>query len=73
MASKLGETANGARIAGSRLAAAARKGDPDGRMPLIEHLRELRNRLLKAALALVLGMVAGFVFFHPIWTFVTHP
>jgi sec-independent protein translocase protein TatC len=73
MASKLGETANGARVAGSRLAAAARKSDPEGRMPLIEHLRELRNRLLKAALALVLGMVAGFVFFHPIWTFVTHP
>jgi sec-independent protein translocase protein TatC len=73
MASKLGETVNGARIAGSRLAAAARKSDPEGRMPLIEHLRELRNRLLKAALALVLGMVVGFVFFHPIWTFVSHP
>jgi sec-independent protein translocase protein TatC len=73
MASKLGETVNGARVAGSRLAAAARKSDPEGRMPLIEHLRELRNRLLKAALALVLGMVVGFVFFHPIWTFVSHP
>jgi sec-independent protein translocase protein TatC len=73
MASKLGETVNGARVAGSRLAAAARKSDPEGRMPLIEHLRELRNRLLKAALALVLGMVIGFVFFHPIWTFVSHP
>ena len=42
-------------------------------MPLIEHLRELRNRLVKAALALVLTMVIGFVFFHPIWQFVTHP
>jgi len=42
-------------------------------MPLIEHLRELRNRLVKAALALILTMVIGFVFFHPIWQFVTHP
>jgi sec-independent protein translocase protein TatC len=73
MASKLGESVNGARIAGSRLAAAARKSDPEGRMPLIEHLRELRNRLLKAAVALVLGMVVGFVFFHPIWNFISHP
>ncbi len=42
-------------------------------MPLISHLRELRNRLLKAALALVLAMVIGFVFFDPIWAFVNHP
>jgi sec-independent protein translocase protein TatC len=73
MASKLGESVNGARIAGSRLIAASRKSDPEGRMPLMEHLRELRNRLLKAALALVLAMVIGFIFFHPIWAFVSHP
>ena len=42
-------------------------------MPLIGHLRELRNRLLKAALALVLVMVLGFVFFDQIWSFVSHP
>jgi sec-independent protein translocase protein TatC len=72
MASKLGEAATGARVAGSRLRAASRRSD-DGRMPLVEHLRELRNRLLKAALALVLAMVIGFVFFHPIWAFVNHP
>jgi sec-independent protein translocase protein TatC len=73
MASKLGDAAAGARIAGSRLIAASRKSDSEGRMPLIEHLRELRNRLVKAALALILAMVVGFVFFHPIWRFVTHP
>jgi sec-independent protein translocase protein TatC len=73
MASKLGESVNGARIAGSRLIAASKKNDPDGRMPLIDHLRELRNRLLKAALALVLVMVLGFVFFDQIWSFVSHP
>jgi sec-independent protein translocase protein TatC len=73
MASKLGDAASGARVAGSRLLAASRKSDSEGRMPLIEHLRELRNRLVKAALALILAMVIGFVFFHPIWQFVTHP
>jgi sec-independent protein translocase protein TatC len=73
MASKLGDSVNGARIAGSRLIAASKKSDPDGRMPLIDHLRELRNRLLKAALALVLVMVLGFVFFDQIWSFVSHP
>ena len=73
MASKLGDSVNGARIAGSRLIAASKKSDPEGRMPLIDHLRELRNRLLKAALALVLAMALGFVFFNPIWHFVSHP
>jgi sec-independent protein translocase protein TatC len=73
MASKLGDAASGARIAGSRLLAASRKSDDEGRMPLVEHLRELRNRLLKAALALIVTMVIGFVFFHPIWSFVNHP
>jgi len=51
MASKLGDSVNGARIAGSRLIAASKKSDPEGRMPLIDHLRELRNRLLKAGSA----------------------
>ncbi|HEY2518742.1 MAG TPA: twin-arginine translocase subunit TatC [Streptosporangiaceae bacterium] len=73
MASKMGEAVNGARIAGGRLIAASKKSGDEGRMPLIEHLRELRNRLVKAALALVVAMVVGFVFFHPIWSFVTHP
>jgi sec-independent protein translocase protein TatC len=70
---KLPEAVLGARVAGARVVEASRKAAPDGRMPIMGHLRELRNRLLKAALALVLGMVVGFVFFHPIWTFVTHP
>jgi sec-independent protein translocase protein TatC len=73
MASKMGEAVNGARIAGTRLIEASKKGDDDGRMPLMDHLRELRNRLLKAALALVLAMVVGLIFFNPIWHFVSHP
>jgi sec-independent protein translocase protein TatC len=70
---KLAETVTGARVAGSRVLEASRKADPEGRMPVLGHLRELRNRIVKAALAVVLGMVLGFVFFDRIWAVVTHP
>jgi sec-independent protein translocase protein TatC len=70
---KLADTVTGARVVGSRMLQASRKHDPEGRMPLMDHIRELRNRLVKAAIALVLAMVIGFVFFHPIWNFVSHP
>src|SRR4051812_15660704 len=33
----------------------------DGSMPLIEHLRELRSRLFKGSLGILLGMIVGFV------------
>jgi sec-independent protein translocase protein TatC len=67
---KLPETVTAARVVGSRIRKSA---DPEGRMPLMEHIRELRNRIVKAALALVLGMVLGFIFFNPAWRFITHP
>ncbi|WP_248963136.1 twin-arginine translocase subunit TatC [Sphaerisporangium perillae] len=47
--------------------------DPDGRMSLMDHLRELRNRLVKAILGLTLGTVVGFVFFDRIWDFLVGP
>jgi len=70
---KLPATVTGARVAGSRVLRAARKADSDGRMPVLGHLRELRDRLVKAVLAVVLGTVLGFVFFGPIWQVVVHP
>ncbi|MEU4534712.1 twin-arginine translocase subunit TatC [Streptosporangium sp. NPDC023825] len=45
----------------------------DGRMPLMEHLRELRNRLVIVLLAMVAGIIVGFIFFQPIWNFITEP
>ncbi|GAA4201205.1 twin-arginine translocase subunit TatC [Streptosporangium oxazolinicum] len=45
----------------------------DGRMPLMEHLRELRNRLVIALLGLIAGTIVGFIFFAPIWEFVSAP
>ena len=35
--------------------------DPEGRMPLKEHLLEFRNRLMKAAAAIVVGAVIGWI------------
>jgi len=51
----------------------ASKRDDEGRMPLMEHLRELRNRLIKAILSIVAGTVLGFVIFEPIWNFLKAP
>jgi len=41
--------------------------------PLIEHLAELRNRLIKSALAFVVGMVLCFTVATPIFNFLTAP
>jgi hypothetical protein len=63
----------GARIVGESFAHSRRLQDPEGRMPLLDHLRELRNRVVKMALALVAGMSAGFVFFDPAWHVIERP
>jgi len=42
-------------------------------MPLMDHLRELRNRLVKAVLGLVAGAIVGWIFFDPIWDFLKKP
>ena len=46
---------------------------PDGRMPLIEHLRELRNRLAKSLLAITVGIVISFLFWEQILDFLRQP
>jgi sec-independent protein translocase protein TatC len=40
--------------------------DDGGRMPLGDHLRELRRRLLISAAAVVVGMVVGLIFYDPL-------
>ncbi|MFD3584430.1 twin-arginine translocase subunit TatC [Streptomyces sp. NPDC058683] len=47
--------------------------DPEGRMPLGDHLRELRNRLAKAMLAIVLVTVVAAFFYNDIINFLTKP
>ncbi|MFF4589473.1 twin-arginine translocase subunit TatC [Streptomyces sp. NPDC001388] len=47
--------------------------DPEGRMPLADHLRELRNRLAKAMLAIVLVTIVAAFFYKDIIEFFTNP
>ena len=45
----------GARIVGERFVRSQRQQNPEGRMPLTDHIRELRDRAVKMALALAAG------------------
>src|SRR5229473_4977348 len=72
MATRPGALA-GARIIGERFARSRRQQNPEGRMPFLDHLRELRNRIVKMALALAAGMAAGFIFFDQAWAFIERP
>jgi sec-independent protein translocase protein TatC len=71
---KLGDTVKGARVLSARVRA-AEGADPEGRMSLIDHIRELRNRVVKIALALLVGTVVGLVpeVYNRVWHFVEHP
>jgi sec-independent protein translocase protein TatC len=47
--------------------------DPEGRMSLRDHLRELRNRLLRSAVAVVLGGIAGWFLSGPFYKALMRP
>lgn len=47
--------------------------DGDGRMSLMEHLTELRDRLIKSVVAVLLGMVVGFIAYEWIFDFLLEP
>jgi sec-independent protein translocase protein TatC len=47
--------------------------DEAGRMPLMEHLRELRRRLLRSVLALVVVALICFFFYSRLFAFITAP
>jgi sec-independent protein translocase protein TatC len=51
----------------------SRRRNPQAQMALTEHLRELRNRLIKSAIGLVIGMVLGFVVYNPFMAYITEP
>lgn len=63
----------GARIVGERYMRMKRRENPEGRMPLMEHLRELRTRVVKIALAVIAGAIVGWAFYHQIWDFIQRP
>ncbi|MFI9722434.1 twin-arginine translocase subunit TatC [Streptomyces sp. NPDC052396] len=47
--------------------------DPEGRMPLVEHLRELRNRLAKSVLAIAVVAIIAAFFYKDIIQIFQHP
>jgi sec-independent protein translocase protein TatC len=47
--------------------------DPEGRMTLVEHLGELRSRLLKAVLAITVGTIVAFIFYDPLFELLRQP
>ncbi|GAA1069733.1 MULTISPECIES: twin-arginine translocase subunit TatC [Kitasatospora] len=47
--------------------------DPEGRMALADHLRELRNRVVKSVLAIVITTVVAFYFHRELTNFLLEP
>lgn len=45
----------------------------NAQMALMDHLRELRNRILKCAIAVVVTGVVAYIFYEQIFEFFTHP
>ena len=68
-----GSAFEGARIVGQRYVRAKSRENPDGRMPLMDHLRELRNRLLKAIIVIAIGMGIALYYSNPTIQWVMRP
>lgn len=51
----------------------SRKNNPEAQMALREHLREFRNRVIKAAVGTLLGMVGGFFLYQPVMQAIQAP
>jgi sec-independent protein translocase protein TatC len=63
----------GARVVGERYLRSKRQQNPDGRMPLMDHLRELRNRVAKALIAIAIAMGVALFFSNPTLHFLMRP
>jgi sec-independent protein translocase protein TatC len=56
----------GVRLVGNR-------ANPEARMPLMEHIRELRNRIIKVAVVVTVGAVLGWYLYPHVWAFIERP
>ncbi|MGI8666222.1 MAG: twin-arginine translocase subunit TatC [Jatrophihabitans sp.] len=52
---------------------ARRPVNPEGRMSVLDHLRELRRRLIIVMLVIALGAVVGWLVYNPLLTILKHP
>lgn len=50
-----------------------RKSNPEGRMSVMDHLRELRRRLIIMVVIIAIGAVLGWYLYNPIMHFLEHP
>ncbi|MCF8537039.1 MAG: twin-arginine translocase subunit TatC [Candidatus Nanopelagicales bacterium] len=50
-----------------------RGADESTAMPLTDHLRELRSRLVKSGIAIALGMVIGWIYYAELFTWLSAP
>lgn len=50
-----------------------RGADRTAAMPLTDHLRELRSRLVKAGIAIVIGMVIGWIYYPQLFAWLSAP
>jgi sec-independent protein translocase protein TatC len=63
----------GSALGAGRLLSHGARANPDGRMPLLEHIRELRNRVFKAILAMCAGAIGGWFLYPYVWNFIERP
>lgn len=50
-----------------------RRANPEARMPLMEHIRELRNRVIKVVVVVAVGAVVGWYLYPHVWAFIERP
>ena len=55
-----------------RTKSATKKSD-EGRMSLVEHLTELRTRIIRSVIAIAVGAVVGWFLYNPILDFILEP
>jgi len=53
--------------------ARSRRVNPEARMPLMEHIRELRNRVVKIIVAVAIGSIIGWFAYKYVWGFIERP
>jgi sec-independent protein translocase protein TatC len=59
--------------AAERALGLSHRANPQARMPLMEHIRELRNRVVKVIAAVAVGAIVGWFFYPHIWHFIQGP
>lgn len=50
-----------------------KKRDPQGRMPLAEHLKELRRRIIYCLIGIFVGTIVAWFFYEPIFNYMAAP